>query len=673
MTAPAPPATPARATLGPANDLEKVSPLGLARHLLGRLTRESKRSGAGGAGGFAGRILFAAALSSTAGALGGLVPAAVETGVQALLGNVSRASLARILAPVLAPATTASWVYIVIAFVAILLSVFVALLSSQNSTRLTAETSSRLRAIMMRSLIESSPREIATLGESLALVPVSNIPRPPGVGPPKAAGTDTVKLTVLRDAQSAAEFVIAGLVTLPYAIVALAMLATDLIGSGSGLVALGGLVIFVLSRLASLRASKGVARATQALQATDARVFGEIGEKLTHIEDFRLAGAKDRALDEVDGALRESVVARRGFARALALSSQVTTVLGAMAPLLLLLVLSATHHAPNPGEVGKLLLAIPALVARLQAIDALRVSAIEKAFVLRSVVKVMDIEPRPDASRAHLRAADLGPGGIVLDHVTFTPAGKDKPILDDVSLEVPEGSVVGLCGPSGSGKSTILRMLLRLDDPSAGAVSVAGKDVREIVVDDLSRVFSRLGQESKLLARSIEDNVLLGAPSTTTPRREAAKRALERAQIEALATDEGIARKFSPAPPNLSGGEQRRVLFARALAQDARVLVLDEPEAGLPGGQVEAVLKAAVEASKGKTLFIATHAPDLLPSTFNVLLQGGKVVDRGTHAELLERSELYRSLFSRKAKPADEPPPPGAPPPGAPPLAPPGL
>jgi ATP-binding cassette subfamily B protein len=191
-------------------------------------------------------------------------------------------------------------------------------------------------------------------------------------------------------------------------------------------------------------------------------------------------------------------------------------------------------------------------------------------------------------------------------------------------------------------------MLLRLDDPTEGSVSVDGADIREIRVDELSRVFARLGQESKLLGRSISENVALGAPDG---RGEAAVReALERAQIPELATDEGLARRFTPAPPNLSGGEQRRVLFARALAQDAKVLVLDEPEAGLPGGQVEAVLRAAVEASKGKTLLIATHAPDLLASTFNVLLEGGRVIDKGTHAELLERSEKYRQLFSRKAE-----------------------
>jgi ABC-type multidrug transport system fused ATPase/permease subunit len=543
--------------------------------------------------------------------------------------------------------------WVVLALATILASVLIAIASSQNGTRLSAETAARLRSLMMRSILGSSPRAIAALGEELSSAPPPNVRRPPGVALPKTMGADAVKLTVLRDAQSSAEFLIAGLVTLPQAIVALVALAFDLVRSGAVLVAIGGAAIFVLSRVASLRASRGVSRATAALQATDARVFGEVGEKIGHVEDFRLAGAKAKAQTELDQALADAVAARRGFARALALSSQVTTVLGAMAPLLVLLVLSLSGRTPAAGEVAKLLLAIPVLVARLQAIDALRVGSIEKSVVLASVSKVIDLPPLPDPSRARVGADAVKTGKVEFDGVTFVPHGKDTPILHDVSLEIPPASVVGLCGPSGSGKSTLLRLLLRLDDPTKGGVLIDGADVREIHVDELPRVFSRLGQESKLLGRSIEENVLLGAPKNGGDPRDAAKKALERAQIPELATEEGLARRFTAAPPNLSGGEQRRVLFARALAQDAKVLVLDEPEAGLPGGQVEAVLRAAVEAAKGKTLFIATHAPDLLASTFNVLLENGRVVDRGSHAELLERSEKYRRLFSRKADGSD--------------------
>ncbi len=435
----------------------------------------------------------------------------------------------------------------------------------------------------MRAVLGSSPRTIAALGEELGAAPVSNIPRPPGVSAPKSAGADAVKLAVLRDAQGSAEFLVATLVTLPQSLVALVAISIDLIRSGAGLVAVGGATIFVVSRLASLRASRGVSKATAALQATDARVFSEIGEKMGHVEDFRLAGAKGAAASEVDAALDDAVRARKGLARALALSSQVTTVLGAMAPLLVLLVLTAMGHPPRAGEVAKLLLAIPVLVARLQAIDALRVGSIEKAVVLRAVTRVLALAPRPDPARAKVGHDAVTGARVAFSEVTFVPEGKKEAILHGVSLDIPAGAVVGLCGPSGSGKSTLLRLLLRLDDPTGGSVAVDGVDVRELLVDDLPRVFSRLGQESKLLPRSIEENVLLGAPLAVRVTKTA-EDALRRAQIAELATPDGLARRFVPAPPNLSGGEQRRVLFARALAQDAKVLVLDEPEAGLPGG-----------------------------------------------------------------------------------------
>jgi len=637
-----------------------LGPFALARALLRQLLAREPKGAHGaapppdeaGRGAFVFRVASASALAALTGALAGLVPAAVEVGVQALLHHPEDASLARLLRPVLPAAldTTATW--IALALGTILLSVLIAIASSQNGTRLAAETASRLRSAMMRAILGTSPRAIAKLGEELAAAPVANIPRPPGVGPPKTAGADAVKLAVLRDAQSSAEFLVATLVTLPQAIVALIALSIDLVRSGAMLVAAGGAGIFVISRLASLRASRGVSRATAALQATDARVFTEVGEKIAHVEDFRLAGAKRLATTEVDEALGDAVRARRGLARALALSSQVTTVLGAMAPLLVLLVLSAMGHAPRAGEVAKLLLAIPVLVARLQAIDALRVGSIEKSVVLRAVTRVLALPPLPDPSRARVGADAVEGGKVVFTDVTFVPEGKTDPILYGASLEVPAGSVVGLCGPSGSGKSTMLRLLLRLDDPTSGSVVIDGVDVREITVDELPRVFSRLGQESKLLSRSIEENVLLGARADARTSKSAGE-ALTRAQIPELATTDGLARRFVPTPPNLSGGEQRRVLLARALAQDAKVLVLDEPEAGLPGGQVEAVLAEVVAASKNKTVFIATHAPDLLASSFNVLLERGRIIDQGTHAELLERSEKYRKLFSRKTTPED--------------------
>ena len=358
---------------------------------------------------------------------------------------------------------------------------FVAFLSSETGARLTADTTAELRIAMMRAAISSSPRAIDELGGKLgAPTPPPGMKLPPSAPKP---GGDAVKLVVLRDAQSTAEFLVATLVTLPQAIFALGALAIDLARSGALAVLAGGAGMFVLSRLLSMRASRGVARATSALQASDAGVFSEVSEKLTHIEDLRLAGAREEAEREVGEATKKAAFARRGFARALSVSGQITGVLGAMAPLLVLVALSVSGRPPSPGEVAKLLLAIPVVVARLQALDALRVGAIEKSPVLANVRAVLGLPPHPDPSGARIDASALHGGSVRFDEVGFTPAGRATSIVRGITLDIPEGSVVGLCGPSGSGKSTLLRLLLRLDDPTEGSVLVGGTDVREIVVD----------------------------------------------------------------------------------------------------------------------------------------------------------------------------------------------
>jgi ABC-type transport system involved in cytochrome bd biosynthesis fused ATPase/permease subunit len=129
-----------------------------------------------------------------------------------------------------------------------------------------------------------------------------------------------------------------------------------------------------------------------------------------------------------------------------------------------------------------------------------------------------------------------------------------------------------------------------------------------------------------------------------------------------------IATEYRAVPPNFSGGESRRLLLARMLVRDAKIFVLDEPEAGLPSATAEEILRAVAELANGRTCLVVTHAPHLLGSTFNVVLDAGKVAAIGKHEELVATSDLYRALLAEglrgpAAKPAAMPAPPGARPP----------
>ena len=195
----------------------------------------------------------------------------------------------------------------------------------------------------------------------------------------------------------------------------------------------------------------------------------------------------------------------------------------------------------------------------------------------------------------------------------------------------------------------------RLDDPDEGAVRVDGTDVRRIDPRELPRVFGVLGQASRLFERSVAAN--LGMGLAAAPDGVKIQEALARVEMADLASGEGrgLDTQVRAVPPNFSGGEQRRLLLARMMLRDARVLVIDEPEAGLPSATAEAILARVAEVAAGRTTLVVTHAPHLLRSAFNVVLDGGKVAAMGTHEELVAGSEIYRSLLAEGLKKGPEP------------------
>jgi len=174
-----------------------------------------------------------------------------------------------------------------------------------------------------------------------------------------------------------------------------------------------------------------------------------------------------------------------------------------------------------------------------------------------------------------------------------------------------------------------------------------------------------LGQASVLFERSVAQN--LGMGLAVSPDEASMKGMLARVRLDDLASGtggRGLATDVRKVPPNFSGGEQRRLMLARMLLRDARVLVLDEPEAGLPGATAEELLRNVVELAGGRTTLIVTHAPHLVRSTFNVVLDKGRVSVMGTHEELVRTSEVYRSLLAEGQRKQAAPPGPQAGPPG---------
>ncbi len=611
-------------------------------------------------------LVMVVAVSALAGATAGVLPSVVGIALNAILGRAGppgagiTGAFARLVAGTGAPVVIAATLGATLATVA------VSVLSSKLGSQLAGEVTAALRIETLRAALHASPRDVDAAGKEVA-ESKGGPPPPPGVKAPEVRGTEVVKLAIAREAGLAADFAVAMITGLPQAVVTLLVLAYELVADGTWLVLAGGAGLFFVSRVAADRASRRVAREMQAMQQADTAIFGSLGEKLAATEDLRLLGARGQAVREFAEAAHRVADARTRFTGALAVAGQIKSVFSAMSPLLILIALKASGRTHDPGDVAKLLLFVPLLMARFDALDALRSGLIERGPVLRAAARLLQLPESPARPTDPVPASDLARGAIAFKDLTFTPPGGSRPVIDGLSLEIPAGAVVGICGPSGCGKSTLLRLLLRLDDAASGEITIDGVDVRRVAPEQLPSVFGVLGQASRLLERTIAQNLAVGLDPA--PAEAAMCEVLRRVKLDELAQPpagagaRSLATEFRAVPPSFSGGEQRRLLLARMLVREARVFVLDEPESGLPSATAEEILRAVAELAGGRTCLVVTHAPHLLASTFNVVMDKGKIAAIGKHEELVASSEIYRSLLAEGLKgPAPAAPARGGPP-----------
>ncbi len=244
-------------------------------------------------------------------------------------------------------------------------------------------------------------------------------------------------------------------------------------------------------------------------------------------------------------------------------------------------------------------------------------------------------EPLPQPLRGELR----------LDHVTFHyPARPDAPALNDVSLRVQPGETVALVGPSGAGKSTVFSLLLRFHDPEQGSVQVDGIDVRQLDVAALREQIALVPQSPTIFAASARDNIRYGRlDADDTAIRQAARAAEADEFLSALPN--GYDEELGERGARLSGGQQQRVAIARALLKDAPILLLDEATSALDAHSERAVQTALEHLMAGRTTLVIAHRlATILKADRIVVMDGGRIVAEGTHAQLLEQGGLYADL-----------------------------
>ena len=309
---------------------------------------------------------------------------------------------------------------------------------------------------------------------------------------------------------------------------------------------------------------------------------------------------------------------------------------------------SGTLDPARAFTVGNLVTLLFYLATLIEPMGALAGAASSVQNGLAALDRVLDVlqeEPEfPRASGTLVPRQEEVAGRFTLRGVTFQYPGRRVAALRDVTLEVPAGQVVALVGPSGVGKSTLCDLIARFHDPTDGVIELDGIDIRKIDLQSYRRLIGVVEQDVFLFEGTIAENIAYGV-------RDASRGAVVRAAEAALAAEfieemeNGYDSLIGERGVRLSGGQRKRIAIARAILTDPRVLILDEATSELDAPSERLVHRSLASLMRGRTVFVIAHRlSTVVHAGLIVLLDRGRVVDQGRHAELLERSGPYRAL-----------------------------
>jgi ABC-type multidrug transport system fused ATPase/permease subunit len=416
----------------------------------------------------------------------------------------------------------------------------------------------------------------------------------------------------------------------------------------SAVAIIGAPIIGVLLRKFGKRIRRATRRALQA-RGHMLAVLKESLDNINVVKMHNAEGYERRRFAQVNRDLyRHAMTARQ--ARALA-SPMIDTlaIIGAMSVACVAAWLIYRQGEP-PAEFVAVLFLLFAAAPSLKVLANLNNQVAEAGAAAERIFKVlqMPVEPlgredepdKPDLPR-HQR-------DVVFDAVSFAYPGQERPAVNDVDLRVPFGHTVAIVGGNGSGKTTLVSLLPRLMEPTVGAIRIDSTNIQSVKLRSLREQFAVVSQQSVLFTGSIADNIAYGR--RWEPREKiiaAAKSAHAHDFIRAL--PQGYDTPLGEGGTGLSGGQRQRLCIARAILRDPAILILDEATSQIDTESETKINEAIRGLRHGRTIFVIAHRMStVVDADMIVVMHDGAIVDRGTHDQLMQRCEIYRTLANNQ-------------------------